>query len=1120
MQCPRCRHDNPSQAKFCLECGTHLALACRKCGSDLPAGAKFCLECGESVGNQTATQSRLGSPAAYTPKHLVEKILAAKTSLEGERKQVTVLFADIKGSTELIAERDPEEADKLLNPVLEYMMEAVHRYEGTVTRVMGDGIMALFGAPVAHEDHALRACYAALAMQETIHRFGEQLRREQGFAVQIRVGLNSGEVVVRSIGNDLYMEYTAVGQTAHLAARMEQLAEPGTTLLTGDTLRLAEGYVEVKGLGLVPVKGLAEPIEVYTLIGAGLARRRFEAAAIRGLTRFVGRDAELEHLRRALERASKSHGQMVAVVGEPGVGKSRLFFEFTHSHRTHGWLILQSSSVSYGKATSYLPLVDLLKAYFQIEARDDPRKIREKVSGKLVTLDESLMRNLSAFLALLDVPVEDPHWHGLDSRQRREQTLDACKRLLLREGQVQPVVLVFEDLHWIDSATQAFLGSFIESLPTARILLLLSYRPEYQHAWGSRTYYTQLRIDPLLPENAEELLNALLGSDLALRTLKRLLIERTEGNPLFLEESVRTLVETQALTGERGAYRLVHDVTSIKVAPTVQAVLAARIDRLPPEEKGLLQVAAVVGETVPFNLLEAVTGLSEESLRRGLAHLQAAEFLYEVSLFPGLEYTFKHGLTCQVAYSSLLQEQRKILHARIVEALEHLYPDRLTEHVERLAYHAFRGEVWDKAVSYLRQAAIKAATRSAHREAVPLFEQTLLATTHLPADRHTLEQAIDLRFELRNSFYVLGEFDRMIDCLRQAEALAIDLGDQRRLGQITAYLTNYFFWTGKPKEAAEFGQRSLAIAAALDDFTLTVRTNLALGQTYYFLGDYGQSVELIRKTLRTLEGQDIRERYGLVVPPVVTLRNFLILCLSELGEFREATSIRQELTGIAQTLDQLPTAAIAYYNAGLINLQMGALDEAIPKLERGLEICRTANPPLVWFPTTASGLGTAYALSGRLDEALPLLQAAVDQAAATKRMVDYPLFVARLSEGYLLAGRADQARPLAERALALAREYCARGNEAWIVHILGEVTSRAEPRNAERARNHYEQAMNLAGELGMRPLIARCHLGLGRLYAQTGEHEQAFQHLDRAATLFREMDMHFWLAQAEAESKS
>ncbi|PYM64570.1 MAG: hypothetical protein DMD79_06255, partial [Candidatus Rokuibacteriota bacterium] len=505
MQCPRCQHENRGGRHFCAECGAPFALSCPSCGASNEFGEKFCGGCGTSLTPAAQKKEpRFNSPRSYIPKYLAEKILVSRSALEGERKQITVLFADLKGSMELLADRDPEEARQLLDPVLQRMMEAVHRYEGTVNQVMGDGIMALFGAPVAHEDHAVRACYAALDMQAAIRRYAEDVRRVHGIKVQIRVGLNSGEVVVQAIGSDLRMDYTAVGQTTHLAARM---------------VGLAEGYIDVKPTGPVPVKGLEAPVEVYELIGAGSQRSRLHAAAARGLTRFVARDVELDQLRQALGLAAAGHGQVVAVVGEPGVGKSRLVWEVTHSHRTHGWMIAQASSVSYGKATPFLPVIDLLKGYFKVQERDDQRVICEKVVGKVLALDRALEAMLPALLTLLDVPADDPEWQTLDPPQRHQRTLDALKRLLLRESQVQPLLVVFEDLHWIDSETEALLDSLVESVPTTRLLVLVNYRPEYEHRWGSKTYYTQLRLDPLPPESAGELLRVLLGDDATLEPL-------------------------------------------------------------------------------------------------------------------------------------------------------------------------------------------------------------------------------------------------------------------------------------------------------------------------------------------------------------------------------------------------------------------------------------------------------------------------------------------------------------------------------------------------------------------------------------------------------------------------
>ena len=1108
MKCPRCQQDNPAHARFCLGCGARLALACASCGTELPGDARFCLQCGHAVAAGTSVRSP--APETYTPKHLAEKILTSKAALEGERKQVTVLFADLKGSMELLADRDPEDARKLLDPVLERMMEAVHHYEGTVNQVMGDGIMALFGAPLAHEDHAVRACYAALRMQEVVRRYSDELRHAQGVEVQIRVGVNSGEVVVRSIGSDLRMDYTAVGQTTHLAARMEQLAAPGSIRLTAETLHLAEGFVQVTPLGPVPIKGLGEPIEVFELAGAGAARTRLEAAARRGLTRFVGRNAELEQLRDALDRASLGHGQVVAVVGEPGVGKSRLFWELTHSHRVHGWLIVQSASVSYGKATAYLPVIELLRGYFEIESRDDPRKIREKVTGKVLTLAPALAPVVPAFLALLDVPVEEAAWQALDPLQRRQRTLDAVKRLLLHESEVQPLVVVFEDLHWIDGETQTLLDSLVESLPATRLLLLVNYRPEYSHAWGGKTYYRQLRIDPLPPESADELLAALLGADAALGPLKQLLVERTEANPLFLEESVRALVETAALAGERGAYRLTRPVEQLKIPATVQAILAARIDRLAPEAKRLLQAAAVIGKDVPMPLLLAIADAPEQEVRAELTHLQAAEFLYETRLFPDLEYTFKHALTHEVAYQGLLHDRQRALHARIAETIERLSTERIAEQAERLAHHALRGELWEKAVAYLRHAGLRAMAQAAYRQAIAHLEQALGALRHLPETRQTTELTIDIHIDLRNALEPL-DWARMGEPLHEAEMLARTLGDQHRLARIATFMVDQCQTTGDYDEAVRFGQEALNIARTLGDRSTEVVATYFLGRTHATRGELSDAVTLLERNVVALEGDLCNERFGTAFVQSAAAGACLADVLSQLGRFDEAIEHAETAVRIAEAADHLLTLFSGLFYLGLAHLHRGDLPRATRVLERCLDLCRT------WqfvdrTPDVAATLGTAYALAGRADEALPMVAGAVEEFRSRLYHIRPGLILLCAGTTCLSAGRIDEAASHAREALALTRRLGARGIEAHALCLAGDVASTG---GAEDALGYYREALALAGEVGMRPLVAHCHLGLGKLYRRTRKPEQAHEHLSTATAMYREMDMRFWLEQAE-----
>jgi tetratricopeptide (TPR) repeat protein len=687
--------------------------------------------------------------------------------------------------------------------------------------------------------------------------------------------------------------------------------------------------------------------------------------------------------------------------------------------------------------------------------------------------------------------------------------------VLLRESQAQPLLLVFEDLHWIDSETQALLDRLVDGLPTARLLLLVNYRPEYQHGWGGKTYYTQLRLDPLPPASADEILQALLGDDPSLAPLKRLLITRTEGNPFFLEESVRTLVETGVLVGEPGVYRLAQARSTIQVPATVQAVLAARIDRLPPDEKRLLQTAAVIGTEASLPLMQAIAELSEDALHRGLTHLQAAEFLYETRLFPEREYTFKHALTHEVAYSSLLLERRRVLHARIVEALEALAGDRRDDQVERLAQHALRGEAWAKALAYGRQAGEKSMARSAHHEAVGYFEQALSALPHLPEQRDTIEQAIDLRLALRSALFPSGDVGRILAYLREAEALAEALDDPRRLGQVSVLLSVHFRIMGAYDQAIAAAQRTLALATAGGEVVLHALANLRLGIAYRDQGDYRRAIDCHRQTMTALDGAQRHERFGQVFLPAVNSRAWLAWSHAELGTFAEGRALGDEGLQIAEAVDHPASLMMASWGIGLLALRQGDLPRALPLLERAVGICQDVDLP-AYFPWMAPALGEAYTLSGRVADAVSLLTPAVEQTITTEMGGYQALCTLPLGEAKMLAGRLEEARSLAERTLALTHEHQERGHEAYALHLLGDIAARCEPPEYERAEVYYEEATALAEELGMRPLLSHCHLGLGTLYAKINQREQARAELSAAIDLYRAMDMTFWLPQAEA----
>jgi class 3 adenylate cyclase/tetratricopeptide (TPR) repeat protein len=1087
------------------------------CGATLGAEGKFCDSCGAPLSaapTPAAAQPRFASPRTYLPRHLAEKILTSRSALEGERKQVTVLFADLKGSMELVADRDPEEARKFLDPVLERMMEAVHRYEGTVNQVMGDGIMALFGAPVAHEDHAVRACYAALSMQESIKRYADEVRRAEGVPIQIRVGLNSGEVVVRSIGSDLHMDYTAVGETTHLAARMEQMAASGSILISANTMNLAEGYVQVRPFGPTPVKGLPAPLQVYEILGAGMARSRMEAAAARGLTRFVGRDPEIDALGRALERARASHGQVVAVVGEPGVGKSRLFRELIHSHRTHGWLVLEAGSASYGKAAPYLPVIDVLKAYYQIEPRDDARKIREKMAGKLLALDRALEPALSALFALLDVPVEDPTWQALDLPQRRQRTLDALKRLLFRESRIQPLCLVFEDLHWIDSESQAFLDSLIEGLPTARILLLVNYRPEYRHNWGSKTYYTQLRIDPLPPDSVEQLLRFLVGDDPVLQPVKQLLIQKTQGNPFFLEESVRMLVETRVLAGARGGYRLAKALAGIQVPATVQAILAARIDRLLPEDKRLLQSAAVIGHEVPFSLLQAIAEESTEQLRRGLAHLQSGEFLYEARLFPELEYTFKHALTLEVGYQSLLRERRRVLHERVLEAIEEQWAGRKQEKIELLAHHAARAELWDRAATYLYQAGEKAYAQARYHAGADFYQAALEALDRL-GDAADLRLKLDACLELWSAQSSFGQYDGLRELGEKAEALARRLDDGPRLAQVQVRQAQAIAHTGAipgTLESAIEKAREAVERADPRDLRTRSYARFIVGHACRDLGRLAQATREFDAGTALFEQMDrCREEPGLVLPIYVSLSAWRAEAYATLGDFHQAFASAREALRVATDIRHPTSLGVANNFLGYIHLVRGEVEAGLPFIERAVEIAQEHD--LFSLTIRAScHLGYTLVLLGERSRGLECLARARDRLSAAIGPQSHGYGTVTAS-AYLAAGCPEEARAAIQEGLVTVTARSARGFRAPLLRLEAELLAETDPAGAHE---HLEEALALATELSMRPEVAHCHLGLGKLYRRTGDRAKVDEHLTAAASMYRAMEMSFWLAQATA----
>jgi class 3 adenylate cyclase/tetratricopeptide (TPR) repeat protein len=1105
MRCNQCHRDNRDEARFCRACGTTLYPSCTACGTRLEAGSLFCDRCGASVSTPGSWPPVMGS-AVRTPGHIAEKILLSKAALEGERKQLSVLFADLKGSTEHIADLDPDHARRLLDPVLERMMEAVYRYEGTVNQVMGDGIMALFGAPLALEDHAIRACHAALRMQEIIKAHAGEVFRTEGVPLEIRVGLNSGEVIVRSIGSDLHMNYTAMGLTTHLAARMEQVAAPGSIYMTARTLRLVEGYVAVRPLGALYLKGVTEPVETHELLGAIPRRTRLRATPSRDLTPFAGRDVEMKLLRQALDHAEAGQGQVVAIVGEPGTGKSRVIHEFVHSEAKHGLRVLEASAESFGMSTSYLAVTELLRHYFQIGASETPDAIRERVTRKLAEVDESLMPLLAPLLALLDPAIDTARTASAPSPASRRRMLDAVQRLLFAENMTQPLLLVLEDLHSIDPESQALIDGLVDGLSAARFMLLVSYRPEYQHGWSNKPYYTQVRIDPLGPAAAGKILDSLVGTGAGLEPLKQLVITKTGCNPLFLEESVKSLVETGVLAGPPGAYRAAKPVSDFPAPVTLDALLTSRIDRLAEMDKRVLQSAAVVGNPADLRVLEALGEFRPDEVRQALERLQALEFLYETSPFPGIEYTFKHALLHDAAYRMLSPDRRRDLHNAALAAGEELNTDSSSEKAEWLAFHAFRAEMWDKAVKHLQTAATRAIARSANRVAVEHLENALIAAAHLPKPDRT-SVALDLRIDLRHAVTPLGQVQRTLHHLEIAEQLATKLDDRSRLGRVVSFTANCLVLLGRYEEALTTGARALEIAREIGDQRLELMTYFYVARATRSLGRYSAAIATYREVALGMDDRLLDDFLILRALPESSVRSQLAVTLAEVGDFDEAEAQAAEALRRSTASEQPDPVMWSHWGTGMVLLLRGNAGEAAGIFNHLLNLCR-AHDLDAYISRVTAALGCAKARSGQVADGLQLLREAVSLDRSAEPRTTHAFALAALAEASLLAGYGEKALSHVTESLRQTEKYRERGEEAYARWLLATIMS-VIGEDFEAARNAFEDAASLAAELGLKPLLAHCYLGLGDLDERCGGTRSS--HRERGLMLLETLRMRQWI---------
>jgi len=993
----------------------------------------------------------------------------------GERKHVTVVFADVRDSTALIDKLDPEEALQLLGPVLKSLMDAVHQHDGFVNQTLGDGIMALFGAPIASEDHAVQACSAALAMRSAV----DELNHVTGRDIAIRIGMNSGEVVIHSIGNNLAMNYDAVGKSVHLAARMEEIAKPGEIMLTAATHDLAKGFVTVRPHGFANVKGVSEAVEVFELTAMRI-RTRWQVRSARGLSFLVGRQNELNSLRTALENAAAGNGQSLTIVGGAGLGKSRLIHDFIRN-LSDEWTVLETACPSQRTSSSYYPISILIRAMFEIGTDDTPETVIDRIKEGINRLDLSLSTFLPSILSLLDLNTDNQDWKKLEPSERRLRTIEAVKSLVLRHAQSRPLVVLIEDLHWSDAETRLILQNLADALDGAQIVLIATQRPEVAPPERGTT---RLDLLPLDDTTSRQLIDWLMGDDGSLVPIKRRILAQAQGNPLFMEELVQTLKETKFLDGHPGSYRVAKKTGRVEIPPTIHSVLAARIDLLDGFPKSLLQTSAVIGMEISVDLLSGMMGATSDEISNELRILETSDILRKIRSATSADYSFKHELTRDVVYSTMLLGLRRSLHAKAVEVIEARFADRLDEHIDRLADHAFQAELWEKAVPYQLRSCRRAIKRGASHDAVSICERGLETLSHLPASAAKIKAGIDFRLALVIALEPLGKHRQIADVLREASRLADPFGDPQRTAAVNCQLAVALWRLGEHSTAMAAAETAKSIANQIRDSSLQFASLLIIGIVHHELGNFATSIDMHEKCIALETPELDQKRAGWAAYPSVLLRTFIADSLIELGELGRAQTVAEDASLRAEILDHAYSRANINHVLGRLRTAQGRYAEALSLLNESWQTCLDLEM-VQMYPVFAARMGEAHLAAGNVEIALDILSVPerLDVPLAEHSFGWRYLFLAQ-SRTLLAAGRLADARAAGERALALAEQRGEPPQQAYSTHLLGEIARAENPRDLTIAEAYFKRTLQLAEECGMQTLVTMCHLALGNLANQ------------------------------------
>jgi class 3 adenylate cyclase/tetratricopeptide (TPR) repeat protein len=1098
MKCPACQTRNPNHQKFCGECGAKLETACPNCGGGNPPAYKFCGQCGQGLSlapqpsaAELTFDEKLAKIQRYLPKGLTEKILSQRDRIEGEHKHVTVIFCDMAGFTGFTEVLGPEEAYAIMDQVYEILIHKVHDYEGTVNEMTGDGIMALFGAPIALEDAPQRAIRSACAIHRELTRFNDKIRQERKVIppIRMRIGIHTGPVVVGTLGNDLRVEFKAVGETVNLASRVEGF----------------EALVERQ------IRGIQKPIRIYRVIAPSTRRTRFDVSAERGLTPFVGRERELELLLDGFERVKSGRGQAFSIMGEAGLGKSRLLYEFRKATTNEDLTFLEGKCLSYSRGVAYHPVTDILKSNFDIRDEDDDPQIRKKVGRGLKVLAVDEAATLPYLLELLSVTGSGIDEIPMSPEARRDRIIEAVRRITLKGSLIRPLILAFEDLHWLDKSSEESLKDLLENISGARIFLIFTYRPEFVHTWGGRSYHSQITLNRFSNRESLALVSHILKTEAMDQDLEQLILEKTEGVPFFIEEFVRSLLEQKSIEKRKDRYHLLKDIEGVMVPSTVQEVITARIDTLAEGAKDVLQAGAVVGREFSQDLIQVITGFSEQDLLSNLSRLKNAELLYESGIYPHSSYIFRHALTQEVAYSSLLHKKRKEMHAKIGSAIESLYRQRLDEFYEILAHHYSKSNDFEKAYRYLKLSGNKAIKNYSNWEAFDFYKQALQALYQLPETQDNKRNQIEVIFLMTGPMLFLGSPEDSIRILEEGVRLCKDVGDQKNLAIIYSLVGLYYMHRGKPLKAIKYAEKGYAVPRKRQDIELMAPVARGLCVSYLAVGEFVKPgevapdvIELIEKTKRE------SDFFGAPFNSYALICAYYGFSLAMLGHFEKATVTLEKGLRVILELNHLASLGAAETMYGAMCLIKGDGKSAVAHFQRSIRHFDESKTVLI-FAVAWSGLGSGHYYLGDPETARTHIEKGLDLARRGGSDWWKSFHYLYLGKTLFAQGDFKRSRSAIEEAIRISQTNSEKHFEGTSWTWLGRILGKTDPAQRDQAAECMLKGIRILDELKIKPWCSEGHLYLGQHYAETGNLQEARNHLKKAESAFREMGLEYWL---------